>query len=177
MSHDTQDNEWAESTVTRLRELWSEGHSTAEIGRRLGVSKNAVVGKAHRLDLPARPSPIGRAGPSGPRPPRPPKAIPKLADIVRLPSCAPTPREPVAAVRHDPPPVHLARVERRDAAVSRSRTCCWPIGNPGQPGFRFCEAPALVAKPYCKDHADQAYRPFRRRDGKQQDAAAAYPQG
>jgi hypothetical protein len=46
--------EWAEETIVRLRALWDEGHSTAEIGRRLGVSKNAVVGKAHRLDLPAR---------------------------------------------------------------------------------------------------------------------------
>jgi len=49
---------WTDQVVTRLRSLWAEGHSTAEIGRRLGVSKNAVVGKAHRLDLPARPSPI-----------------------------------------------------------------------------------------------------------------------
>jgi len=48
--------EWAEETIVRLRTLWDEGLSTAEIGRRLGVSKNAVVGKAHRLDLPARPS-------------------------------------------------------------------------------------------------------------------------
>ncbi len=54
--------EWADETIVRLRELWDEGHSTAEIGRRLGVSKNAVVGKAHRLDLPARPSPIRREG-------------------------------------------------------------------------------------------------------------------
>ena len=52
--------EWAEETIVRLRTLWDEGLSTAEIGRRLGVSKNAVVGKAHRLDLPARPSPIRR---------------------------------------------------------------------------------------------------------------------
>ena len=52
--------DWADDTIIRLRELWSEGHSTAEIGRRLGVSKNAVVGKAHRLELPPRPSPIRR---------------------------------------------------------------------------------------------------------------------
>ncbi|HVC59451.1 MAG TPA: GcrA family cell cycle regulator [Acetobacteraceae bacterium] len=54
--------EWANEIIIRLRELWSEGHSTAEIGRRLGVSKNSIVGKAHRLDLPARPSPIRREG-------------------------------------------------------------------------------------------------------------------
>jgi GcrA cell cycle regulator len=56
----TQDMEWTEDVIARLRALWAEGHSTAEIGRRIGVSKNAIVGKAHRLDLPARPSPIRR---------------------------------------------------------------------------------------------------------------------
>ncbi|HEY5299855.1 MAG TPA: GcrA family cell cycle regulator, partial [Acetobacteraceae bacterium] len=62
--------EWTDEAITRLRALWTEGHSTAEIGRRLAVSKNAVVGKAHRLDLTARPSPI-RPSAGGPRP-RPP---------------------------------------------------------------------------------------------------------
>lgn len=52
--------DWSDDVIVRLRQFWAAGHSTAEIGRRLGVSKNAVVGKAHRLDLPARPSPIRR---------------------------------------------------------------------------------------------------------------------
>jgi len=52
--------EWSDEVISQLRALWAEGHSTAEIGRRLGVTKNAIVGKAHRLDLPARPSPIRR---------------------------------------------------------------------------------------------------------------------
>src|SRR5271155_3390062 len=52
--------EWSDEVIGQLRGLWDEGHSTAEIGRRLGVTKNAIVGKAHRLDLPARPSPIPR---------------------------------------------------------------------------------------------------------------------
>lgn len=62
--------EWNEEVIARLRALWDEGLSTAEIGRRLGVSKNAVVGKAHRLGLPPRPSPIRRATevPAAPRP-------------------------------------------------------------------------------------------------------------
>ncbi len=51
---------WDEDTIRQLRDLWTQGFSTAEIGRRLGVSKNAIVGKAHRLDLEARPSPIRR---------------------------------------------------------------------------------------------------------------------
>jgi GcrA cell cycle regulator len=59
--------DWTDETIARLRALWADGHSTAEIGRRMGVSKNAVVGKAHRLNLPPRPSPIRRDGVSGAR--------------------------------------------------------------------------------------------------------------
>lgn len=51
---------WTEERITALRQLWSDGLSAAEIGRRLDVSKNAVIGKAHRLGLPSRPSPIKR---------------------------------------------------------------------------------------------------------------------
>ena len=53
--------DWTDDDIQKLRTLWAEGHSTAEIGRRMGVSKNAIVGKAHRLDLPGRPSPIRRS--------------------------------------------------------------------------------------------------------------------
>ncbi len=61
--------DWTHEAIERLRALWAEGHSTAEIGRRMGVSKNAVVGKAHRLNLSARPSPIRRdAQPRAERP-------------------------------------------------------------------------------------------------------------
>ena len=55
--------DWTDDVINRLKALWAEGHSTAEIGRRMGVSKNAVVGKAHRLSLEARPSPIRRGVP------------------------------------------------------------------------------------------------------------------
>ncbi|MBB3883010.1 GcrA family cell cycle regulator [Acetobacter oeni] len=54
--------EWTDETIARLKALWQEGLSTAEIGRQIGITKNAVVGKAHRLGLPARPSPIRRQG-------------------------------------------------------------------------------------------------------------------
>lgn len=51
---------WTEERVDQLTQLWIEGLSASEIGRRLQVSKNAVIGKAHRLGLPSRPSPIKR---------------------------------------------------------------------------------------------------------------------
>ncbi|MEQ8510188.1 MAG: GcrA family cell cycle regulator [Rhodospirillaceae bacterium] len=53
---------WTDDRIGKLKKLWSEGLTTGEIGKRLGVSKNAVVGKAHRLGLKSRPSPIRRAG-------------------------------------------------------------------------------------------------------------------
>jgi len=49
---------WTEEMVESLKKMWDEGLSTGEIGRRLGVSKNSIVGKVHRLQLVARPSPI-----------------------------------------------------------------------------------------------------------------------
>jgi GcrA cell cycle regulator len=49
---------WNDDRVEQLGQLWRQGLSTAEIGRRLGLTKNAVVGKAHRLSLDPRPSPL-----------------------------------------------------------------------------------------------------------------------
>src|SRR5215472_10744294 len=93
--------EWSDDRIRQLRRLWSEGHSTAEIGRRMGISKNAVVGKAHRLDLPARPSPIRTGG--SPRAPRAPRRqpVPTLADTMPL-SCLRDPDIPAPIGRMAP---------------------------------------------------------------------------
>ena len=157
--------EWAEETIVRLRELWAEGHSTAEIGRRLGVSKNAVVGKAHRLDLSARPSPIRREGEYVPAPRRP-KLRPTGPTLPPLPcTCvggvAPVEASPVRVAiaprvqPRQPPPPRLQPPPPRP--YGRVITCCWPIGEPGTRGFRFCDAESVPGKPYCADHAQLAY--------------------
>ena len=49
---------WTEQMVEDLKKMWDEGLTTGEIGKRLNVSKNSIVGKVHRLQLPARPSPL-----------------------------------------------------------------------------------------------------------------------
>lgn len=157
--------EWTEDAITRLRGLWEEGHSTAEIGRRLGVSKNAVVGKAHRLSLSARPSPIRRDGVERPlRPPAPRRVIgPTLPPLAG--AALPRPTEPPPA----PMPVRPAPAEAKPVRTGlRTLPCCWPIGEPGSPSFRFCDAEALPGKPYCSDHAQLAY--VRLRD-RREDAA------
>ena len=154
--------EWTDDRILKLRLLWSEGHSTAEIGRRMGISKNAVVGKAHRLDLPARPSPIRTGG--SPRAPRAPRRqpVPALADTMPLSSLrdADIPAPVVCIAPAVKPARHVSAARRRIG----SHPCCWPIGEPGTPAFRFCDDPAPLEVPYCEEHARLAYKPRRQRD-------------
>ncbi len=168
--------EWNDETISRLRGLWAEGHSTAEIGRRMGVSKNAVVGKAHRLNLPARPSPIRRDGAQGSaaRPAAPRRVVgPTLPPLATVQPAAPAPAAVAVAAEPAPQPVAATPrpqpVLRAVAPVApgrhRSINCCWPIGEPGTKSFRFCDGDAMQGKPYCAEHAQIAYVKVRdRRD-------------
>ena len=160
---------WTEDDIKRLRELWDQGHSSNAIGRMMNISKNSVVGKAHRLDLTARPSPIKRAGEPRSLPsPRPAVAIrtlpPMASEIVapfvdRVPS-PPKPPEPVVMLQaHQPIP--LAKPAR---ATPKPPPCCWPIGHPRTKGFRFCDEPSVPGRPYCMPHCRKAYVMVRSRD-------------
>ncbi len=166
--------EWTDEVVARLRALWDEGHSTAEIGRRLAISKNSVIGKAHRLDLPARPSPIRRE-PGGPRPPRPPRrlsgpTLPPFPVSRPRPATVAPPRPAVdspapAPLPRPAPPARPVALPPARPYSGRVTACCWPIGEPGTPSFRFCDADAIPGKPYCGTHAQIAYVKVRdRRD-------------
>jgi GcrA cell cycle regulator len=165
--------EWNEETIARLRALWAEGHSTAEIGRRMGISKNAVVGKAHRLNLAARPSPI-RRDPAGSAPRQiPPRRLvgPTLPPLSAMPApeaAPPTPGRAEADAAAEPAPVPAAApaappVRLVPPRPVRLAACCWPIGEPGTKSFRFCGEDALPNKPYCTAHAQLAYVKIRDR--------------
>lgn len=153
--------EWSDKSILQLRELWTEGHSTAEIGRRLGMSKNAVVGKAHRLDLPPRPSPITRITGE----PRSHSRVQRASrnTLPPLPShdAAPPPRQ----LPYQPPPRPTAPPP--PPKYGRTVPCSWPIGDPGTPGFRFCDAVSDPGKPYCTEHARLAYVRIRHDDGEE----------
>jgi GcrA cell cycle regulator len=177
---------WDEDTIRHLRDLWTQGLSTAEIGRRLNVSKNAIVGKAHRLDLDARPSPIRRdvtkpateRQPAYPRmagptlPPLPSAGVasimPTLSNVQALrpnPVIGSRPMVPAPVAPPAPRPVvPSTTIQARRSAPS----CCWPIGEPGTKTFRFCDDTSVPGKPYCDTHAKLAY--VRIRDRKE-DAA------
>lgn len=144
--------------IAKLTELWALGHSTAEIGRKMGISKNAAGAKVHRLNLPPRPSPIRRGGTLAP-----PKirraAGPTLPPIV---SAEVNEERPKPVVVAKPTKITVVEPPKPRAAPSMPRNlrtvCCqWPIGEPGTPSFRFCDADAASGKSYCADHAAVAY--------------------
>jgi GcrA cell cycle regulator len=111
---------WTEDKVALLRQLWGSGKSASEIAELLGdVSRNAVIGKAHRLGLSGRPSPIKKR---------------KRVDV------------------KDAKPGGATILNLTD------RMCRWPIGDPKQPGFRFCGKPSAANLPYCAEHAAIAYQ-------------------
>ena len=165
--------DWSDQATSTLRTLWDEGHSTAEIGRRLNVSKNAIVGKAHRLVLPPRSSPIrstskGHSTPPSARPPAPPplnKLLPVSPPVLHAQAVILT--ATVATRAPEPPP---ARPIPRELPVPACG-CQWPIGTPGTAEFHLCGETPMARKPYCDSHCGRAY--VRLRDGAADTAPAA----
>lgn len=151
------DSPWPEAD-DRLRALWAAGWTTLAIAARLGISKNSVIGRARRLGLPGRASPIKGAAPTKPRTPRAVRpASPKPAR-----DTAPKPRpRPEPEVRAERPAI-VAPVASplpfRLAVIPPSRSCCWPIGEPRTPEFRFCEGVSVPGKSYCAEHCRIAYQ-------------------
>lgn len=144
---------WKEETITRLRTLWAEGHSTSEIGRRLGASKNAIVGKAHRLDLDGRPSPIRRGGPApvirAPSPPPAPRiTLPPMPPVeAYVPRAAPAKPLPVG-------PVPAAEVV--EFRPPSPRQCTWLSGDRPR-DFVRCEHDSVLGKSFCPTHYAVCY--------------------
>lgn len=160
---------WTDERVALLRRLWEDGQSASKIAAQLGgVTRNAVIGKVHRLGLAGRVK-VAEDASSAAKPVEAEKAV----------EAAPTP-EPVIAVAHRPAPEFPPVVARQTAVepvsipVSqrvtimdlRESMCRWPLGDPTTPEFRFCGARSITGLPYCTHHAEIAYQPAaeRKRD-------------
>ena len=134
---------WPDHDRIKVRELWADGETASAIGARMGRTKNAVIGIVHRMDLPARPSPLH--GPRAPRQGPPPRSIPRPppATLAPLASAPPPPPRPPS-----PPPAPRAGL---------IEPCSWPCGDLRTPGFHYCNEPSMPGKPYCAPHHRIAY--------------------
>ena len=138
---------WDDSNVSRLRELWDQGLPTAQIGKLLGFTKNAVVGKAHRIGLERRPSPIRRTSIKPDRKKARSPIVPKLNfEIIK---------EEVKEKTKDQQ--NFQPVVKNLFSNHTTRGCEWPEGHPDESGFRFCGQKRFEDKPYCLDHCAVAY--------------------
>ncbi len=94
-----QESSWTDDDISELRILWDAGHSAAEIGRRTGRTKNAICGKANRLELPERQSPIRNRDPNMPLPKRARDGVP----LVQGPTLPPLSSTSAAPIVHRTP--------------------------------------------------------------------------
>jgi GcrA cell cycle regulator len=114
------------------------------------------VGKAHRLNLASRPSPIRRDGERTPR-----RRLPRRVQGPTLPALSAATMSPAAIEAPRPVPERAVAPVLRAVCMprpgARVTPCCWPIGEPGTRSFRFCDVDAIAGKPYCEEHASLAY--------------------
>jgi GcrA cell cycle regulator len=140
---------WTDERVELLKKLWLDGLSASQIAKQLGgVTRNAVIGKVHRLGLSGRATPSQPSRPSfkTPRPPRP------------ITHATPRRMEP----RPQPMTAPVYFVEEPGSATVLTlgaHMCKWPIGDPATDGFTFCGRRSDGDGPYCVNHARIAYQP------------------
>lgn len=181
---------WTDERIALLKKMWKEGKSAAEIAKTLGkgVTRNAVIGKAHRMGLSGRPSPIKK--PAAPK--KEAAAAPPKKERAAAPAAAPAaPRGKKAAVT--PPAANakasallnkeveeLKTIEKEIVPLGggvalidlTERMCKWPIGDPRDPDFTFCGRGIRPGTPYCPEHAAMAYQTSSRSRGTALTAAA-----
>ena len=182
---------WTDDRVETLKRMWGEGASASQIAKELGgVTRNAVIGKVHRLGLsnrnadeakPASQTPAKPAPAPAPKPepvaaveeddddePRTMAAVPQGTNVTPL-------RKPLMAGQPLPPqpsaneisPEALAKVNAVEKTAKKislmeltERTCKWPIGDPATEKFWFCGLQTQAGKPYCEAHVSVAFQPM-----------------
>lgn len=173
------DNTWSEERVEMLKRLWAEGLSASQIAGEMGggITRNAVIGKVHRLGLSGRAKSPGASASATPRQSQPRKAAASsshapVARAVSRGSAALAPRPVVdyaletEIVALAPDDVVIPFSERVTIMELKEGMCRWPMGDPTKTEFRFCGAKCGIGTPYCGHHARIAYQPSadRRKD-------------
>jgi GcrA cell cycle regulator len=170
---------WTDERVELLRQLWLDGKSASQISSQLGlgVTRNAVIGKVHRLGLSGR---TKTSAPAAPRirqrtapihrpsvPNRSGAASHGGGHAVRGNTALAFSAEPMLEMQ---PVVYddvVVPISLRVTIVELKESMCrWPLGDPTSQEFRYCGSQSLGAGPYCSHHGKMAYQPAqdRRRD-------------
>lgn len=164
---------WTDERVEILTKLWAEGLSASQIAGRLGgVTRNAVIGKVHRLGL------SGRATTSRSKPARARKHTasrqsnsPRLGLFSNSNTAMRSLSAPADAPREEPfrsqyVELEIPVEERVDLVDLKECQCRWPIGDPQDSEFHFCGKNKSEGSPYCEYHSQIAFQPLSRQSAK-----------
>lgn len=161
---------WTPAILNKMKSLLEKGMSTSEIGKKIGMSKNAVVGKLNRLGWNNK----ATANAAG-------KTAPKKKIVIKVKPQKKTPvkKSPAQIAKEKKAPVkketktaastkssnkktliaHQHMIQHAvELAMLRSDQCRWPIGNPDSEEFHFCGEKVFPGKPYCYEHCRSAYQ-------------------
>jgi len=158
---------WNDERVELLKKLWAEGLSASQIAGRIGsVTRNAVIGKVHRLGLSGRAT-TTRMKSHRPRTrPVPAKRAPVKPRFTNVGNTALRglfqDAEPYVAPVEE---LVIPLAERRSIQTLEECSCRWPIGDPQDAEFHFCGKTKVPGLPYCEFHARRAFQPPQSRRG------------
>jgi GcrA cell cycle regulator len=157
---------WNDERVELLKKLWSDGLSASQIAAELGgITRNAVIGKVHRLGLSGR---AKAPSTSVPRP-RKPRAPSHIVRVSRPAMRGNTALAPLHGYELDiePEPEMIENIiplgQRCTLLELSENKCRWPIGDPGSTEFFFCGGKPIESLPYCTYHSRMAYQPVAER--------------
>jgi GcrA cell cycle regulator len=141
---------WTPTKITQLKQYWAEGLTTRDIGAKLMATRNAVIGKVHRLGLLPRSNEQARTSVKAKPKPKP-EPEPKLK---------PEP-EPKSTKTTPPKPVVNPVIPKGDACTATmalvADSCRWPLGDPYTDRFMYCDKKKIADYPYCEEHCRKAY--------------------
>ena len=137
---------WTEEKVKKLKELWTKGHTASQIAEELGdTTRNAVIGKAHRLNLEAR-APSKQSSQSS-------------SSVIKSTRKGTTPISRKAKFQSILLDKNFEPENPKSLEELTDQTCKWPIGHPNEEKFYFCGRKPEGEFPYCKLHVLYAFQP------------------
>ena len=151
---------WTDERVEMLKKLWADGLSASQIAAELGgITRNAVIGKVHRLGLSGRAKSPSSLAPRQ----RKARAHPHMLRVQRPAMRGNTALAHAYEYEMEPEPELLDNIipmgQRRTILELTEDTCRWPIGDPGSADFFFCGGQTISSLPYCTHHSRVAYQP------------------